>query len=96
MSRKSYRNTERFDYRIYSERGVKVPKETRVLARVRESFEGLAKMATQELVDNETKLKFKFSRLLEEYELDLLFDISEIEVGISEIREVIEKYETFM
>ena len=93
MSRKSSRITERFDYKVYSEKGRKIPKESRDLERVRKGFESFAKMVSQELIDSEEKLNFKFSRLIEEYELDLLFDISEIEAGISEIREAVDKYE---
>ena len=50
-------------------------------------------MAANDLIDSEAKLSNKFKRLLEEYDINLLFDIPEIEAGVNEIKGVIDKYE---
>ncbi len=45
------------------------------------------------LIDLETKLSFKSKRLLDEYDLESLFDVSEYEAAIFEFKELIEKFE---
>ena len=47
----------------------------------------------EDLIDLETKLSFKSKRLLDEYDLESLFDVSEYEAAIFEFKELIEKFE---
>ena len=93
MSRKSLRNIERIDYKIYSETGKKVAKERRELIRIERGFENLSKMSVDKLIDEETKVRYKFQRFLLEYQFDILFDIEDIEKGILEIKTIIESFE---
>ena len=50
-------------------------------------------MATAKRVDKETKVSFKFSRFVDEYDFDILFDIEDIEAGIIEIKKLIDSFE---
>ena len=49
-------------------------------------------MASHKLIDEERKVCLKFSRLIVEYEFDLLFDVKDIEVAITECRKLLESY----
>ena len=60
MSRKSARNIERIDYKIYNKTGKKVAKEGRDLTRIQKGFENLSKMAENKLIDDEIKERYKF------------------------------------
>ena len=82
----------RLDYRIYSETGKKVAKEKREFERLTENFRNLA-MAGEKIGDEEKQLSFKITRFFDEYELDTLFDIGDIELGITELKKLIESYE---
>ena len=44
----------------------------------------------EDLIDLETKLSFKSKRLLDEYDLESLFDVSEYEAAIFEFKELID------
>ena len=46
-----------------------------------------------DLIDQETKLSYKFKRLLDENDLELMFDVPEYEAAISEFKVAIEKFE---
>ena len=101
MHRKSVRNIERIDYKIYSETGKKVAKE-KDLEKVTENFEKLSKsenyqklskMVASKLVDEEIKVCLKFDRFLKEYEFDLLFDVEDIEAAIIEVKTLIDTFE---
>ena len=50
-------------------------------------------MGSHKLIDEERKVCFKFSRLIVEDEFDLLFDVEDIEVAITECRKLLESYE---
>ena len=45
------------------------------------------------LIDQETKLSYKFKRLLDEYDLAIMFDVLEYEGAIPEFKEAIENFE---
>ena len=45
------------------------------------------------MIDQETKLSYKFRRLLDEYDLEIMFDVLEYEAAIPEFKEAIEKFE---
>ena len=47
----------------------------------------------ENLVDEETKLSFKLNRLLTEYDLGQMFDVSEFESAIPEVKASIELFE---
>ena len=47
-----------------------------------------------DLIDQETMLSWKFVRLLEEYDLTVLYDISEVEEALQEVRDSVENFET--
>ena len=80
MSVRSIRLKNRIDYKIYNETGKKIQREP--------NFEKMS-----ELIDQELKLVKKIVRFRSEYNLDLLFDINEIEEAISEQRKLLEAYE---
>ena len=46
------------------------------------------------VIDDEMKIICKKNRFMKEYGLELLFDIEDIDVGIKELRTLIEKYES--
>ena len=82
MSERSLRSTKKFDYKVFSETGEKVFKETR---------KGLQKMGT--LIDDELKITCKFKRFMSENSMELLYDISDIESAIQDLRNLLESYE---
>ena len=47
----------------------------------------------ENLIDQETKLSYKFRRLLDEYDLEIMFDVLEYEAAIPEFKEAIENFE---
>ena len=51
----------------------------------------LSKM--DQIVDSELKIVNKFKRFFDEYELDVLFDVEDVEVGIAELKELTNEYE---
>ena len=87
------RATKRIDYRIYNETGRKVVTKRNQVEQVVEKFKNLLIMASEKLVEEEEKVSLKICRFLDEYELDSLFDIEDIELGIAEIKRLIESYE---
>ena len=46
-----------------------------------------------QIVDSELKIVNKFKRFFDEYELDVLFDVEDVEVGIAELKELTNEYE---
>ena len=68
------RSKERFDYKIFGDVGIKVPK-------------------MDDLIDEESKLSMKMTRFLNDYAIDLLFDIKEIEEVATVAGNLCEKYE---
>ena len=93
-SERSKRTLKSFDYRVYSETGKKVAKEKRELKKITKDFENLANMANEQLIDEEKKTCLKINRCFDEYDLDILFDIEEVEKGILEMKFVLENYES--
>ena len=87
------RATKRIDYRIYNETGRKVVTERNQVEKVVEKFKNLSIMASERLVEEEEKVSLKICRFLDENELDALFDIEEVELGIAEIKRLIKSYE---
>ena len=86
MSRKSSRDTKRIDYRLLHRTGEKMSKEE-------VGNENSDPPEMDDLIDEETRLSLKFTRLLEEYDLTVLYDISEVEQALQEVREAVEKFE---
>ena len=85
MSRRSSRSVKRFDYKEFNSRGIKVPI-------VQEGMSEDIDLSTMDiLVDEETKLSYKLRRLLEEYDLQFLFSVTEVETAIFEMREAVER-----
>ena len=78
MYRDKLRNTKDLDYKPYHLIGAKVLKNSEVMER---------------LIEEDQKIVRKFSRFYEEYELDLLFEVADIEEGIVELKDLAEKYE---
>ena len=94
MSRdKPCRSFDRLDYKEYHKTGKKVIKESKELNRISEKFKKIAIMAAEKIIDEEKKLRLKIDRFLDEYDFELLFDIEDIEKGISEFKILIENYE---
>ena len=92
-SEKTRRVKQRLDYKLYSETGRKVIKETKELKRIEEGFKNLSVMATHKIVDEEKKVCLKIDRFIDEYELEVLFDIDDIEAGIKDSKKLLESYE---
>ena len=90
---RNLRDLERFDYKIYSNTGKKIAKEYRALENIENKFQVLSTMSTANLCDEEEKVCLKIKRFIEEYNLDLLFDIQDIENAIFEFKKLIESYE---
>ena len=82
MSERSRRVIQRFDYKVYNKTGKKVCKA---------ASSELVIMG--DLIEEELKISCKIKRVLNEFELELLYDIEDIEGGIKEFRDVIESYE---
>ena len=80
LSGRSLRTRERFDYEIFSKKGVKIPK-----------GKNIGIMST--LIDEEIKLVCKIKRFMTEYELSLLFELDDIEKAIVELRVLLEGYQ---
>ena len=74
------RNIQRFDYKRYNSEGIKVPKVV------------FSEMASP-LVDNEEKLRRKIDRHIRENDIDLLFDVSDLEEAISGMRSLVNSFE---
>ena len=74
------RNIQRFDYKRYNSEGIKVPKIV------------FSEMASP-LVDNEEKLRRKIYRHIRENDMDLLFDVSDLEEAISGMRSLVNSFE---
>ena len=82
MSWRSLRNSERFDYKIYSKTGEKFQTYMR---------KDLVDMVSS--IDEELKLVCKLTRFMNEYELSLLYDVVDVAEGIREARQLAESYE---
>ena len=50
-------------------------------------------MAAEKIINEEKKVCLKNNRFIDEYDFELLFDIEDVEKGISEFKILIEKYE---
>ena len=68
MPRKSSRDIKRIDYRVFHRTEVKMSK-------VEEQSSDKESSEMNDLIDQETMLSRKFVRLLEEYDLTILYDI---------------------
>ena len=64
------------NYNIYHSKGEKVFIDRRNLS------------IMDQIVDSELKIVNKFKRFFDEYELDVLFDVEDVEVGIAELKEL--------
>ena len=84
---------ERFDYRVYSKTGRKVAKECRQLKRVTEGFTNISNMDAEKIVLDEKKLCLKIKRFFDENNIETLVYSEDIELGISELRVLVENYE---
>ena len=71
-SEKSRRVKQRLDYKLYSETGKTVIKETKELKRIEKGFKNLSVMATHKIVDEEKKVCLKIDRFRDEYELEMI------------------------
>ena len=92
-SEKSRRVKQRLDYKLYSETGKRVIKETKELKRIEKSFKNPSVMATHKIVDEEKNVCLKIDRFIDECESEVLFDIDDIESGIKESKKLPESYE---
>ena len=81
MSERSLRTKERFDYKVFNDKGIKIVKNTRT---------GFDIMAN--LIDQERKIVCKISTFMTENDLSLLFEIEAIEKAITELRSLMEAY----
>ena len=81
MSERSLRTKERFDYKVFNDKGIKIVKNTRT---------GFDIMAN--LIDQERKIVCKISTFMTENDLRLLFEIEAIEKAITELRSLMEAY----
>ena len=73
------RAIQRIDYNIYNRTGKKLGRDIS------------AKM--ERLIEEDLKIVRRFNRFYEEYEISLLFEVTDLEVGIRELKELAEKYE---
>ena len=80
-SKRSTRIKDQIDYKIYNDTGKKVIKSNK------------KNYSVMEGVQNEMKLVCKIKRFTNDFSLELLFDISDIEEGLKEIRNLSEQYE---
>ena len=77
----SLRNLRWFDYKVYNDKGIKTPL---TISKVSVMDQNLA---------SEEKLRLKIKRYLNENDIDLFFDISDIEDAISDIRSLANCFE---
>ena len=77
----SLRKLSRSDYKVYNDEGIKVPL---TISKVSVMDQNLA---------SEEKLRLKIKRYFNENDIDLLFDISDIEDAISDIRSLANCFE---
>ena len=81
----SLRQVDRIDYSVYHSKGIKVPLKTPpVLTEV---------PIMEQEKDLEEKLRLKIKRFIDENDIDLLFDISDIEDAISGINALVSSFE---
>ena len=76
------RDTSRIDYDIYHKKGLKVLKDS-----------GKIDVKMANLVDEELKIVKKFSRFFNEYEVSILYEVQDIEIGIKELKVLADSYE---
>ena len=95
MCDKPRRVRQSIDYKIFNDSGRKVEKQNIdvEVENIVEKFENLSVMDTKKLLNEEKKINLKLVRTLNEYELETLYEINDIEAGISEIKKLIESYE---
>ena len=70
-----------FDYKIFDSKGQKVFIDRRNLSEM------------EKIVDSELKISKKLKRFFNEYELSLLFDVKDVEDGISELKVLTNEYD---
>ena len=70
-----------FDYKIFGSTGQKVFIDRRNLIKM------------EQIVDSELKISKKLKRFFNEYELSLLFDVKDVELGIAELKELTNEYD---
>ena len=85
----SLREVARFDYKVFNDKGVKVPLSVPKVTNMDQP-----KVSNlDQFSDSEEKLKMKIKRHINENEVDLLFDVSDIEDAISDIRSLTNSFE---
>ena len=75
------RNIKPIDYKIFGSTGQKVFIERRNLSEM------------EKMVDTELKITRKLARFFNEYDISLLFDVSDVENGIAELKALTDEYE---
>ena len=95
MSERPRRVGTNIDYKILNKTGEKVEKDnfSVEIDTIVENFENLSLMEAKKLRNEGEKLRLKLIRTLDEYDLELLDEVEEIENGLSEIKRIIEDYE---
>ena len=87
------RSFDRLDYKVYHKTGKRVVRQSKELDRISENYKKFSIMAAEKIIDEEKKVCLKINRFIDEYDFELLFDIEDVEKGISEFKILIEKYE---
>ena len=97
MSRRSQRNLNRFDYLPYDRKGEKRPLmdkgDPRVKKEVAKKDQALT-MENTRAIDEAEKVDLEIKRFWDEYDLAELDGIDDVKECISELKEIIRKYES--
>ena len=86
MRKGSSRNTTRIDYKIYYRTGKKVLKESAKLEELANKLEKDLVMVENRLIDDEKKIGLKIVGFWDEYELDDLYGVDDINDSITELK----------
>ena len=87
------RKVNRIDYKISNRTGKKVLKENKKLEEVSEKLDKI--MSREQLVSDEAKLCLKIERFVKDNEIELFFDVTEIDEALSTFTTMIENFEHY-
>ena len=90
--KRSLREKQRFDYRVYHQTGVKQAKEEARVSKVVDRLDQALVMEDNKVIDKAVNLKLEVERFYDEYDLDILEGIDDIKEGIVELKNLTKKY----
>ena len=90
--KRSLREKQRFDYRVYHQTGVKQAKEEARVSKVVDRLDQALVMEDNKVIDKAVNLKLEVERFYDEYDLDILEGIDDIKEGIVELKNLTKEY----